>query len=193
MKKIYIHAAFFILFILTYFLVKILSPQERLITSLVSTFGFISLILIIIILSLPLFVKYKNTSLTRYLLSERRWIGIYTFIFALIHFSLVFYFFFGLDINKILNNKNRLYLSLGGIALLFLFLMTITSNNYSVRKLGKNWKRLHYLIYPALVLILIHSFNIGLIYMKNFWLKIIVLIMILIIILLKFYKSKKSK
>ncbi|MEM4368658.1 MAG: hypothetical protein QXO21_06580 [Candidatus Anstonellales archaeon] len=74
MKKIYIHAAFFILFILTYFLVKILSPQERLITSLVSTFGFISLILIIIILSLPLFVKYKNTSLTRYLLSERRWI-----------------------------------------------------------------------------------------------------------------------
>ncbi len=71
--------------------------------------------------------------------------------------------------------------------------MAITSNNYSVKKLGKNWKRFHTLIYVALALIIIHSFNIGLIYMKNLWLKVLIIVAVAAIIIVKFFKTKKSK
>jgi len=190
-RKYYVHAAFFLLLALSYLAVKYFFDEKTQIVGFVSTSGFIALSLVIFILIIPLLAKYNNSNLTRFLMAERRWIGIYTFVFAAIHWFLVFNFFFGWDISKLLNHPNKLYLSMGSLALLLLFLMTVTSNNYSVRKLGKNWKRLHYIIYPALILILIHSFNIGLVYMKNLWVKVLIVAIVLVTLILKFYKRKK--
>ena len=188
-----VHVAFVLIVLLTYFSVKVFFDPQKQIVAYVSTFGFLALLSTIFVLLIPVLLRFKKTSLTVYLSSERRWIGIYTFVFAAIHVFLVYNFFFGWDINRLLNHPNRLYLSMGTIALIIFALMTATSNNYSVKKLGKNWKRLHLLIYPALILILIHSFSIGLVYFKSDWAKAIVFLIVAGTLAAKFFKYKKSK
>ncbi len=75
----------------------------------------------------------------RWAMKNRRYIGLS---FALVHFIHA-----GLVLsNLILTEESRTAGALtgGGLAYLFLLLMTLTSNNAAVRKLGaKNWKRLH--------------------------------------------------
>jgi len=71
----------------------------------------------------------------------------------------------------------------GIIAFLILTVMAVTSNNTAVRILGRNWKRLHYLIYIVLILVIIHSINIGLVFMKNIVVEIIILLLALLLIL----------
>ncbi|MBS3052308.1 MAG: ferric reductase-like transmembrane domain-containing protein [Candidatus Aenigmarchaeota archaeon] len=161
------------------------SSSKQLILIYVSSFGFLALLSIMFVLSIPVLVKLKKNNFTVSLLVSRRWIGIYTFVFALIHVFLVFNFLFNWDINKIIQNPNRLFFGLGTISFLILAVMSATSNDKSVRILGKNWKRLHYLIYVVLVLIVIHSFNIGKIFMKNVVFQIIIGLMIVLIIIAK--------
>jgi sulfoxide reductase heme-binding subunit YedZ len=50
-----------------------------------------------------------------------------------------------------------LFQSVGFFALVLLSFLFITSNNFSVKKLGKWWKRIHRLIYVILLLVLIHT------------------------------------
>lgn len=143
------------------------SEPQVLIVTYVSSFGFIALLSIIFALSIPLLVKLRRSNFTTTLLVNRRWIGIFTFFFALIHVLLVYNFFFGWDVAKIASQPNSLYLGIGTISFLLLAAMTATSNDAAARRLGRNWKRLHMVIYIVLVLILIHSFNLGLIFMRN--------------------------
>jgi sulfoxide reductase heme-binding subunit YedZ len=53
---------------------------------------------------------------------------------------------------------HRFYLTLGFVALLLLLTLAATSTDRSVRRLGRNWKRLHRLAYAAAVLGLVHYF-----------------------------------
>ncbi len=71
--------------------------------------------------------------------------------------------------------------------------MAITSNNKSIKLLGKNWKRLHYLIYAVLILIIFHSFKLGQIFIKEFIVKVIVILLIVFAILGKLFYSKLVK
>ncbi|WP_240497108.1 MULTISPECIES: protein-methionine-sulfoxide reductase heme-binding subunit MsrQ [unclassified Thioclava] len=50
----------------------------------------------------------------------------------------------------------RPYLFFGISAFVLLIPLAITSNNASVRKLGKTWRRIHMLVYPAVALGVIH-------------------------------------
>ncbi|MEX1661108.1 protein-methionine-sulfoxide reductase heme-binding subunit MsrQ [Thioclava sp. 15-R06ZXC-3] len=50
----------------------------------------------------------------------------------------------------------RRYLLLGISAFILLIPLAITSNNASIRKLGRNWRKLHWLVYPAVLLGVIH-------------------------------------
>lgn len=50
----------------------------------------------------------------------------------------------------------RPYLLFGMIALLMLVALAVTSNRYSIRRMGSQWRRLHRLIYPAALLAAIH-------------------------------------
>lgn len=52
----------------------------------------------------------------------------------------------------------RFYLTIGFVTLLMLAALAITSTNGWQRRLKRNWKRLHWLIYPAAVLALLHFF-----------------------------------
>lgn len=50
----------------------------------------------------------------------------------------------------------RPYLFFGISAFVLLIPLALTSNNASIRKLGVNWRRLHWLVYPAVGLGVIH-------------------------------------
>ncbi len=51
---------------------------------------------------------------------------------------------------------DRPYITVGFIAYLILLALGITSPKFMVRKLGKNWKRLHKLVYLAAILGVLH-------------------------------------
>ena len=168
----------------------ILSPLQLQAVVLVSLFGFISLMFILLVLAAPILFKVKKCRFTSHLMSHMRWIGIYTFIFALIHVLLVLNFFFAWDIVTAMQDQYRF---IGGIAFLILAAMAATSNDAAVRKIGRNWKRLHRLVYIALLLVIIHSFNIGQIFAKELWIKAAVAIIAVIIVVWKLYKRVKKK
>jgi sulfoxide reductase heme-binding subunit YedZ len=52
----------------------------------------------------------------------------------------------------------RFYLTIGFTALLMLAVLAITSTNGWQRRLKRNWKRLHWLVFPAAVLAILHFF-----------------------------------
>jgi sulfoxide reductase heme-binding subunit YedZ len=52
----------------------------------------------------------------------------------------------------------RFYLTIGFTALLMLAALALTSTNGWQRRLKRNWKRLHWLVYPAAVLAILHFF-----------------------------------
>lgn len=52
----------------------------------------------------------------------------------------------------------RFYLTIGFVALLVLAVLAITSTNLWQRRLKRNWKRLHWLVYPAVAVALVHFF-----------------------------------
>ena len=52
----------------------------------------------------------------------------------------------------------RFYLTIGFVALLALVMLAVTSTDGWQKRLKRNWKRLHWLIYPAAVLAILHFF-----------------------------------
>ena len=52
----------------------------------------------------------------------------------------------------------RFYLTIGFVALLMLAALAITSTNGWQKRLKRNWKRLHWLVYPATLLAIVHFF-----------------------------------
>lgn len=93
----------------------------------------------------------------RRILTVRRTLGVYAFVYALFHFAtfvwLDYMFDFALIAEGILEKPFAL---VGFLAFLILLTLAITSTNGWIKRLGKNWKRLHRFIYPAAVLVIIH-------------------------------------
>jgi sulfoxide reductase heme-binding subunit YedZ len=52
----------------------------------------------------------------------------------------------------------RFYLTIGFVALLGLIALAVTSTDAAMRRMGRNWKRLHMLIFPIAVLALFHYY-----------------------------------
>ena len=92
--------------------------------------------------------------LTRIITVFRRQLGILVFVLAFSHYQLVR----GISIytGKIPLLSRPLFEVTGTSALFLLFFMFLTSNNFSVRNLGKNWKRLHRIVYIILWLLVLH-------------------------------------
>ena len=87
----------------------------------------------------------------------RRMIGLFTFFYATIHLVSWMAFILGFRWFAIAEELvERPYITIGFLAYIILFLLGVTSTNSMVRRLGRNWKRLHKLIYLASVLAIIH-------------------------------------
>ena len=87
----------------------------------------------------------------------RRALGLYSFLYALIHVLILsgwdyqFHFAF-----LFADFSGKSYIWVGVAAWLILLALAATAFRWSVKLLGKNWKRLHQLIYPAGLLAVLH-------------------------------------
>jgi len=92
------------------------------------------------------------------LVQIRRRIGVAAALYAGLHF-LIYVADQKWDLVVVaLEIVKRFYLTIGFTALLALTALAITSTNGWQRRLKRNWKRLHWLIYPAAVLAILHFF-----------------------------------
>ena len=87
----------------------------------------------------------------------RRMIGLFAFFYASIHFLSWMAFILGFRWLAIAEELvERPYITVGFLAYVILFLLGVTSTNSMVRRLGKNWKRLHRFVYAASILAIVH-------------------------------------
>ena len=87
----------------------------------------------------------------------RRMIGLFAFFYASIHFLSWMAFILGFRWLAIAEELvERPYITVGFLAYVILFLLGVTSTNSMVRRLGKNWKRLHNFVYAASILAIVH-------------------------------------
>lgn len=87
----------------------------------------------------------------------RRMIGLFAFFYASIHFLSWMAFILGFRWLAIAEELvERPYITVGFLAYVILFLLGVTSTNSMVRRLGKNWKRLHKFVYAASILAIVH-------------------------------------
>jgi sulfoxide reductase heme-binding subunit YedZ len=64
--------------------------------------------------------------------------------------------------------------------------MAATSNDYAVKVMGANWKRLQLLVYPAILLVIVHFVSLGAIFAKKQVLIAAILIALAAVLFLKF-------
>lgn len=90
-------------------------------------------------------------------IAVRRQLGLWCFTYALLHLSAYAIFLLGADIDQLLIDlRKRPYIIVGALAFTGLAMLALTSNRFSIRRLGGRWKRLHRLIYVILLLALVH-------------------------------------
>jgi sulfoxide reductase heme-binding subunit YedZ len=87
----------------------------------------------------------------------RRMFGLYSFFYACLHFLT----WAGLDREwdlpgMLTDVAKRPYITLGFLALVMLIPLAVTSNRYAMRRLGRNWQRLHRAVYGIGILGVVH-------------------------------------
>ncbi len=127
-------------------------------------YGFFSLVyLYIALLATPLSAVFPRFPGIGTYLQARRAFGVSAFFFAFLHTSVVFFGQLG-GFNGLsyLSPVYLISITLGTVGLLILLLMSLTSFDYAIEKMGfKNWKRLHRFIYLGGIAVLVHVFLIG--------------------------------
>jgi sulfoxide reductase heme-binding subunit YedZ len=87
----------------------------------------------------------------------RRPLGLYAFMYAALHLLTFVGLDFGFNLSFIWEELiQRRYLQVGLLAFLILLPLAVTSTRRWIRKLGKNWNRLHRLVYLAALLVFLH-------------------------------------
>jgi len=104
----------------------------------------------------PLRVLFPNSRIMQALNRQRRTIGVTACIYGLLHFSFHVLYEAGLD--GLATSLSKPFIWFGAAGLTILVILTLTSNQWSIRALGgKNWKLLHRLGYVAAGLLIYHQ------------------------------------
>jgi len=91
------------------------------------------------------------------LTQRRKALGIYGFFYATVHVFTFFAIDYGLDLVAVWRDVwNKSYIIIGALAFLLLVPLALTSFNVWMKRLGKNWKRLHKLVYIIAPLVIVH-------------------------------------
>ena len=94
-----------------------------------------------------------------WLIKLRRMLGLFVFFYALMHLLTYVWFDHFFDLNEIINDIiKRPFITVGFTAFILLLPLVITSNKIMIRKLKKNWVKLHKLVYVIAVLAVLHFF-----------------------------------
>ena len=78
----------------------------------------------------------------------RRMLGLFCFFYASMHFLIWFYLDQSFDVQAMIHDViKRPFITMGFLSLVLLLPLALTSNQWSIRKLGRRWSVLHQCIY----------------------------------------------
>jgi methionine sulfoxide reductase heme-binding subunit len=104
----------------------------------------------------PLRVLFPGSRIVNALNRHRRTIGVSACVYGLMHFG--FHLLYEGDAQAIARSFSKPFIWVGLAGLSILVALALTSNNFSIRKLGGgNWKRFHRLAYLAAALLIYHQ------------------------------------
>jgi sulfoxide reductase heme-binding subunit YedZ len=87
----------------------------------------------------------------------RRMLGLFTFFYGFLHFSIWYWLDHNLDATAMLDDViERPFITVGFVAFVLMSLLAITSNQKAMRALGRKWASLHRLIYVIAILGVLH-------------------------------------
>jgi sulfoxide reductase heme-binding subunit YedZ len=114
--------------------------------------------LLLLILSLAITPLRKLFPRLSWLIKFRRLLGLLAFFYATVHMLTWVALYSNFDVKAMLDDiAKRKFITVGVAAWLLLVPLAATSTNWAIRKLGgKNWNRLHKLVYVAAVCGVIH-------------------------------------
>jgi sulfoxide reductase heme-binding subunit YedZ len=111
----------------------------------------------ILILSLAISPVRRLSAKLAWLVRFRRMLGLYAFFYICLHLAVYLKLYANLDWPTLVDDlTKRRYIIVGFAAWLLMVPLALTSTKWSIRKLGKNWQRLHRLSYLAAILGMIH-------------------------------------
>lgn len=127
------------------------NPQEEILRGL----GQVSLCMLLWVYALPLWARWMDPAV----LAARRAMGLWTCGYAVIHFLAYLQF----EHDRLLLSVwkdigERPFVSVGLLGLGLLLALAVTSNRFSMQRLGARWKVLHRLVHLIVVLSLVHFF-----------------------------------
>lgn len=96
--------------------------------------------------------RYAGVNLIRY----RRAIGLLAFSYVMLHLAVWLFLDVQIWSQILADIAKRPYITIGMAGFALLIPLAATSNNWSVRRLGPAWRRLHRLTYPAVLLGAVH-------------------------------------
>jgi len=114
-----------------------------------------TLILVLTTLSIT---PLRRISRQYWLIGVRRMIGLFAFFYGTLHFLTYIWLDKFFDIHEMLKDiAKRRFITVGFSAFVLLIPLALTSTAWSIRRLGgKNWQRLHRLIYFTGILAVVH-------------------------------------
>lgn len=114
--------------------------------------------LLLLILSLAITPLRRVWSRLSWLVQFRRLLGLFAFFYATVHLLTYIALYAGFDVNTMLVDvAKRKFITVGFAAWLLLLPLAATSTQWAIRRLGgKNWSRLHSLVYVAAVCGIVH-------------------------------------
>ena len=125
-------------------------PQKAVVLF-IGTWAFYFLLITLSVTPLKKFAKQS------WLMVHRRMLGLFTLFYALLHMIAYFVFILGLDFSSFgAELVKRPYILLTIPAIILLIVLGVTSTKGMMRKLGKNWVKVHKGIYLVAILAWVH-------------------------------------
>ena len=115
---------------------------------------FAARLMIIAMMASPMVLLLRGWRGPRWLQSNRRYFGVAAFFYALAH-TVLYLVDLG-TVQKVLEDLPKLYIWTGWVAFLIFVPLGVTSSDYFLRRMGRNWKQLQRTTYVAAVLTLLH-------------------------------------
>lgn len=112
--------------------------------------------LVFICLSLAV-TPLRRLSGWTWLIRLRRMLGLYAFFYGMVHLTTYVWFDQWFDWAEMIRDViKRPFIAAGLVSVLLMVPLALTSNSFSMRKLGKKWQSLHRLVYPVAIAGIVH-------------------------------------
>lgn len=152
-----------------------------------------------ILLWLPIFSRVFGITLAQAILPLRKEIGILMWMLAFVHSAryIIGYPEYVLDPGFWFQDGFLTYLAFWFFSLVLTLPLLLTSNNWAIRKLWRNWKRIHRFVYLVLILTIVHVVLIN--YSREFEIGPVIIMIIYFILKwlewkwVKFYKEEEKE